>query len=226
MIEFLEYSSLSQYVFDYKVVDKWQTTYAVFVEKLYCTCKQPDVGERIKECDGCNNWFYLHCENLEIPPNSPYNSSNWFGTACQRLPAIHINSLPYIVLEKIFFKACHADERMFAVIALVCKKWSLFINEKFVERVHYAWLDREYDAQSWSKEVTEKFQKPLIIETCFHCNRHYKVEIWYYRTPTGCSIMQPDLNAGSIYCYFCALRFDNRCDWEWKCSCFFCFLIQ
>ena len=50
--------------------------------------------------------------------------------------------------RKDFFKVSLADERMFAVIALVCKKWSLFINEKFVERVHYAWLDREYDAQS------------------------------------------------------------------------------
>ena len=52
---------------------------------------------------------------------------------------------------------------MFAVIALVCKKSSLFNNEKFVERVHFAWLDREYDAQSWSKELKEKFRKPLII---------------------------------------------------------------
>ena len=33
LIEFLEYSSFSQYVFDYKVVDKCQTTYAVFAEK-------------------------------------------------------------------------------------------------------------------------------------------------------------------------------------------------
>ena len=103
----------------------------------------------MKNCDGCNNWFHQHCENLEIPPNSPYNSSNWFGRACQKLLAIHINSLPYIVLDKIFFKACLADERIFAVTALVCKKWSLFIHEKFVERVHYAWLDREYDVRSW-----------------------------------------------------------------------------
>ena len=39
LIEFLEYYSFRQYVFDYKVVDKCQTTYAVFVEKLY-TFKQ------------------------------------------------------------------------------------------------------------------------------------------------------------------------------------------
>ena len=45
LIDFLEYSSFSLYLFDYKVVDKGQNTYAVFVEKLYCTCKQPDIGE-------------------------------------------------------------------------------------------------------------------------------------------------------------------------------------
>ena len=83
LIEFLEYSSFSQYVFDYKIADKCETTYAVFVEKLYCTCKQPDIGERIKQCDGCNNWFHQHCENFEIPPNSFYNSSNWFCRAAQ-----------------------------------------------------------------------------------------------------------------------------------------------
>ena len=102
----------------------------------------------MKQCHGCNNWFYQRCENFEIPPNSPYNSSKWFCRACQKLPAIHINSLPYIVLDKIFFEVSLADERMFAVIALVCKKWSLFIDKKFVERVHYAWLGRGYDAQS------------------------------------------------------------------------------
>ena len=103
---------------------------------------------------------------------------------------------------------------MFAAIVLVRKKWNLFINEKFVERVHFAWLDREYDAQSWSKELKEKFRKPVIIENCLHCNRRYKVEIGYYGTPTGCSVIQSDLNAGSIYCYFCAFQFDNRCGWE------------
>ena len=61
------------------------------------------------------------------------------------------------MLGKIFLKVCLAGERMFTVTTFVCKKWSFFINEKFVERVHYAWLDREYHAQSWSKELKEKF---------------------------------------------------------------------
>ena len=70
LIEFLEYSSFSQYVFDYKVVDKCQTIYAVCVENFYCTCKQPDIGEWIKQCDDCNNWF-------QLPPKliSKYNQT-------------------------------------------------------------------------------------------------------------------------------------------------------
>ena len=47
--EFLEYSSFSQYVFDHKVVDKCQTSHVVFVKKLYCTCKQPDIGEQLNK---------------------------------------------------------------------------------------------------------------------------------------------------------------------------------
>ena len=42
----------------------------------------------------------------------------------------HQLSFLYNATEE-FFKVCLADERMFAFIALVCKKWSLFINEKF-----------------------------------------------------------------------------------------------
>ena len=103
----------------------------------------------------------------------------------QKLSVIHISSLPYLVLDKNFFKVCLADERMFAVAALICNKYSLFINEKCVERVHYAWLDREHDAQSWSKELKGKFRKPLLTENCSHCNRRCKVEIVYYRTSTG-----------------------------------------
>ena len=72
--------------------------------------------------------------------------------------------------------------------------------------MHYAWLDREYNAQSWSKELKEKFIEPLIIENCFRSNRRYKVEIGYYRTPTGCLVIQSDLNPGSIYSYFSALN--------------------
>ena len=66
------------------------------------------------------------------------------------------------------------------------------------------------NTQSWSKELKEKFRKPLIIENCFHCNRRNKVEIGYYRIPTGCSVIQPDLNASSLYCYFllCSLTID------------------
>ena len=104
LIEFPEYSSFSQHIFDYKVVNKCQTPYAIFVEKLYCTCKQPNIGKRMKQCDGCNSWFHQHCEDFEIPPISPYNLSNWFCRACQKLSAIHINSGNEKVLVFFVFK--------------------------------------------------------------------------------------------------------------------------
>ena len=44
-------------------------------------------------------------------------------------PADQLSSLYNVAQD--FFKVCLADEGMFAVIALVYKKWSLFINEKF-----------------------------------------------------------------------------------------------
>ena len=94
LIELLEYSSFSLYVFDYKVVDKCQTTYAVFFGKLYCTLKQPDIREQMKQCYGCNNGFHQHCENFEIPPDCPYNSSNWFCRA-----------FSYLVLVRNFLKS-------------------------------------------------------------------------------------------------------------------------
>ena len=156
---------------------------------IILSSNQVDIGERTKQCDGCNNWFYQHSE---IPPNP--RIIHLTGSA-----ELIKNCLPYtsnlclIQCQTRFFKVCLADEIMFAVIALVCKKWRLFINEKFVEKVHYARLDREYDVQSWSKKLKEKFRKPLIIENCFHCNRCCNVEIEYQRTRTGFSFIQSDL---------------------------------
>ena len=97
LTEFLEYSLFSHYVFDYKVADKCQTTHAVFVEKLYCTYKQADIGQQMKQCDGFINWFHQHCENTTKLP-----LFICFCRTCQKFSALNINSLPYLVRE--FFK--------------------------------------------------------------------------------------------------------------------------
>ena len=110
--------------------------YTTFTEKIYCHCKQPDFGERMKQCDSCANWFHMHCEYFESNLNSKNNSSlKWYYQSCVPWTSLHINLLPHLVLDKIFFELCVADERMHSTLALVCKKWSFFISEKFVERV-------------------------------------------------------------------------------------------
>ena len=38
---------------------------------------------------------------------------------------------------------CITYEKMHLTLALVCKKWKSFIDEKFIERVHLQWLDQE-----------------------------------------------------------------------------------
>ena len=60
------------------------------------------------------------------------------------MPFGHINSLPYLVLDKLFMELCIADEKMLLTLALVYKKWKSFINEIFIERVQLQWFDQEY----------------------------------------------------------------------------------
>lgn len=34
-------------------------------EELFCTCRQPDTGEIMVACDGCEEWFHLRCANVK-----------------------------------------------------------------------------------------------------------------------------------------------------------------
>ena len=107
---------------------------------------------------------------------------------------------------------CITDEKMHLTLTLVCKKWKSFINEKFIERVHLQWLDQEYHANTWSLQNKEKYRQPFLIEQCFHCQRRYKVKIGYHRRSSGCTGVQLDLNAGSIYCTVYQPIHDRRWD--------------
>ena len=173
---------------------------------------QPDIGERMKECDCCKTWFHQHCENFERISNTNINLSQWCCSSCDQIPFVHINSLPYLVLDKLFMELCITDEKVHLTLALVCKKWKSFNNEKFIDRVHLQWLDQEYHANTWSLQNKEKYRQPFLIEQCFHCQRRYKVKIGYYRTSSGCTGVQLDLNAGSIYCSLCEPIHDRRWD--------------
>ena len=153
----------------------------------------------MKEFDCCKNWFHQHCENFERISNTNISLLQWYYSSCDQIPFVHINSLPYLVLDKLFMELCITDEKMHLTLALVCKKLKSFFNEKFIERVHIQWLDRQY-------------RQPFLIEQCFHCQRSYKVKIGYYRTSSGCTGVQLDINAGSIYCSLCEPIHDRRWD--------------
>ena len=98
-----------------------------------------------------------------------YDLSQWYCSSCDQILFVHINSLPYLVLDKLFMELCITDEKMHLTLALVCKKWKSFIDEKFIEGVHLQWLDQEYHANTWSLQNKEKYQQPFLIEQCFHC---------------------------------------------------------
>ena len=52
---------------------------------------------------------------------------------------------------------CITDEKMHLTLALVCKKWKSFTNEKFIERVHLQWLDQEYHANTKQRKILTTF---------------------------------------------------------------------
>ena len=76
--------------------------YTSFTERLYCHCMQPGIGERMKEC--FKNWFHQHCKNFERISNTNINLSQWYCSSCDPIPFVHINSLPYLVLDKVFME--------------------------------------------------------------------------------------------------------------------------
>ena len=75
LINFLEYSICSENIFTECKNFSHPTTYTSFTERLYYHCMQPDIGERMKECDCCKNWFHQHCENFERISNTNINLS-------------------------------------------------------------------------------------------------------------------------------------------------------
>ena len=108
-------------------------------------------------CDCCKNWFHQHCKNFEWISNTNINLSQWYCSSCDQIPFVHPNSLPYLVLDKFFTELCTTEEKTHLTLALVCKKWKSFSNEKFIERAHLQWLDQEYHANTWSLQNKEKY---------------------------------------------------------------------
>ena len=36
-----------------------------FQETLYCHCRGPDLGKRMKQCNRCLDWFHEDCESFD-----------------------------------------------------------------------------------------------------------------------------------------------------------------
>lgn len=42
--------------------DKWNE----LSEEVFCTCREPDTGELMVGCDGCDDWFHFKCVRLDV----------------------------------------------------------------------------------------------------------------------------------------------------------------
>ena len=50
-------------------------------EKLFCSCKMPDNGERYMLCTQCENWYHLKCIK-SISKNEAKSSVSWRCELC------------------------------------------------------------------------------------------------------------------------------------------------
>ena len=91
---------------------------------------QPGIGERMKEC--FKNWFHQHYKNFERISNTNINLSQWYCSSCDEIPFVHINSLPYLVLDKVFMGLCISDEKMHLTLALLCKNGNLLLTKNLL----------------------------------------------------------------------------------------------
>ena len=151
--------------------------YMDFQETLYCHCRGPDLGKRMKQCNRCLDWFHEGCESLDDVDQNVF-PNHWFDRYC-----IGIHLLPRELLEAIFLELCIAREEMHLILSLVCKRWSEIVNKNFRDRVHIAWLDREFNANNWNEEIKRKYRVPFRVLKCLNCNRNFKPEIGYWRDP-------------------------------------------
>ena len=52
--------------------------YTTWSEIVYCHCRQPDYGERMKSSDCCGEWYHEWCEDF-----SNSNSDTWLCNSCR-----------------------------------------------------------------------------------------------------------------------------------------------
>ena len=171
--------------------------YMDFQETLYCHCRGPDLRKSMKQCNRCLDWFQEDCESFDDIDQNVF-PNHWFDRYC-----IGIHLLPREILEAIFLELCIAREEMHLILSLVCKRWSEIVNKNFRDRVHIAWLDREFNANNWNEETKRKYRVPFRVLKCLNCNHNFKPEIGYWRDPRDCTAIYGGDNHISGYCSEC-----------------------
>ena len=182
--------------------------YTTWSEIVYCHCRQPDYGERMKSCDCCGEWYHEWCEDF-----SNSNSDTWLCNSCRG-----INALPVETLAFIFKEICVENETMTNVLSCVCKKWASIISPGFNKLVHFTWMDRMFKVHTWTDAKREKDRVMFDIIKCPKCDRLFKPQIGYYRKP-GCrsTCIYPDDCRISGYCCECEpIMVDMDWDSPWE----------
>jgi len=47
---------------------------------VYCTCRMPEMGERMVECTTCKQWYHVACVNISVSVLD--SSASWFCCRC------------------------------------------------------------------------------------------------------------------------------------------------
>ena len=142
-----------------------------FQETLYCHCRGPDLGKHMKQCNRCLDWFHEDCESFDDVDQNVF-PNHWLDRYC-----IGISLLPREIVEAIFLELCITQEEMHLILSLACKRWSEIVNKNFRDRVHIAWVDREFNANNWNEEIKRKYRVLFTVLKCLNCNRNFKPEI-------------------------------------------------
>ena len=133
----------------------------------------------MKQCNRCLDWFHEDCKSFDDVDQNFFPNHRFDGHC------IGIRLLPRKILEVIFLELCIAQEEMHLILLLVCKRWSEIVNRNFRDRVHIARLDKEFNANNWNEEIKQRYRMPCSVLKCLNCNRNFKSEIGYWRSPRG-----------------------------------------
>ena len=113
IISFFETNEISSFQCLPPLHETKPDVYLDFQEMLYCHCRGPDLGKRMKQCNRCLDWFHEDCESFDDVDQN-FFPNHWFNRYC-----IGIQLLPRKILEAMFLELCIAQEEMHLVLSLV-----------------------------------------------------------------------------------------------------------